>query len=232
MPTRASEVGRSDERTTIVTLASSSAKMRANSIAMMPPPTMTTERGKKERPLIESESKQRVSAPCAASSTGVVYRSPSASRRTAFEPVASSAFVARSVVRRVSALPLPEPVNSTSTAILPSSDGASRPKPRKCGIRASESARALPSPDLRRIESTSSRTCAQMAASPMPILRSTGTSMRSEASRSALEKSPVGPVNWNCDCGVASTKIADLPKEVARSAPVMPTGPPPRTTRS
>ena len=57
------------------------------------------------------------------------------------------------------------------------------------------SAFMLLSPDLRRICWTNSFTCAQIAASTMPMLRRTGTSSRSAESRSAFEYKPVGPVN-------------------------------------
>ena len=48
-------------RMIIVTRAAIAAKMRANSTAMIPPPTIATERGKNESPLMESESKTAVS---------------------------------------------------------------------------------------------------------------------------------------------------------------------------
>mmetsp|Transcript_24800 Transcript_24800/g.77976 ORF Transcript_24800/g.77976 Transcript_24800/m.77976 type:complete len:317 (-) Transcript_24800:562-1512(-) len=86
MPTRRSELARSEARTTIVTRAPKAAKMRANSTAMIPPPTMTADRGRKASALIESESKQRI---CPA--TLCLYSSATASRRTALDPVATSA---------------------------------------------------------------------------------------------------------------------------------------------
>ena len=72
----------------------------------------------------------------------------------------------------------------------------------------------------------------QIASSSMFIDRSTATSMRSALSRSAFEKRPVGPVNWNCFGGVLSIKIAVRPSAAARSAAVTPTGPPPMISRS
>eukprot|EP00967_Tisochrysis_lutea_P101889 scaffold153103_cov26-Tisochrysis_lutea.AAC.1 len=170
--------------------------------------------------------------------TSLLYSPAKASRRTALDPVAISAWRARTRVVRgaLSGDSLAPDVKATSTSTHPSpsdralSGGTRLATPRRCGTRPCESARALFEPAFIRMESMSSRTCRQMAASPMPIERSTETSSLSEASRNALEKRPVGPVNWNCVRGVASTSIAEWPSADARTAAVTPTGPPPRMT--
>ena len=128
--------GQVGQRTTIVTFASSSAKMRANSIAMMPPPTMTSTRQKGEA-LDRVGEAARLGAVRRVSTGGVQV----AERVEAHRLRPGGQQRVRRAQRRPPRLRAARAVNSTSTAILPSSDGASRPKPRKCGIRASESAR-------------------------------------------------------------------------------------------